>query len=248
MRRHWQKKARLIRQAVPGFAGIVSKKQLFALAGRDDVESRVVIRGGTAKKPLWTLEHGPFRPRDFHALPATGWTLLVQGVDVHVEAASDLLQRFDFIPYARLDDLMISYATPGGGVGPHFDSYDVFLLQGPGSRRWQTSTRRTSRCIRTCRSRSCGTSAPPTDAILETRRHALPAAGRRPRRHCRDRVHDVFDRVPRADRRGNDRGISPVPARRAATRAATLTPTRTAGPPRARAASTPRRSGAWRRC
>lgn len=140
MRRHWQKTARLIRQAIPGFHGVLTKRELFALAGRDDVESRLVVKGGSARKPAWSLEHGPFRASAFKSLPATHWTLMVQGVDLHVEAAAALLQRFDFIPRARLDDLMITYAAPGGGVGPHFDSYDVFLLQGPGRRRWQVST------------------------------------------------------------------------------------------------------------
>src|SRR5579862_834641 len=140
MRRHWQKKARLIRQALPGFGGIVSKRELFALAARDDVESRLIVSSGTARKASWSLEHGPFRATDLRALPARDWTLLVQGVDLHVDAGADLLHRFGFVPYARLDDLMISYAAPGGGVGPHFDSYDVFLLQGPGLRRWRTST------------------------------------------------------------------------------------------------------------
>ena len=140
MRRHWQKSPRLIRQAIPGFGGVLNKRALFALAARDDVESRLVVRRGTPRKSIWTLEHGPFRSADFKGLPGTGWTLMVQGVDLHVEAASTLLQRFDFIAHARLDDLMITYAAPGGGVGPHFDSYDVFLLQGPGRRRWQIST------------------------------------------------------------------------------------------------------------
>ena len=138
MRRHWQKSPLLIRQAIAGFAGVLTRKQLFALAARDDVESRLVLRGENAGK--WSLEHGPFRAADLKSLPATNWTLLVQGVDQHVEAAARLLGSFDFIPYARLDDLMISYAVPGGGVGPHFDSYDVFLLQGPGRRRWRVST------------------------------------------------------------------------------------------------------------
>ena len=139
MRRHWQKSPRLIRQALPRFEGILDRKALFVLAARDDVEARLVIREGSAKSS-WTLAHGPFRASDFRSLPATNWTLLVQGVDLHVDAAAALLQRFAFIPFARLDDLMISYAVPGGGVGPHFDSYDVFLLQGPGRRRWRVST------------------------------------------------------------------------------------------------------------
>ena len=139
MRRHWQKRARLIRQALPGFDGVLTRDELFALAGRDDVESRLVIRSGSARNAKWSLERGPFRRADLRKLPPANWTLLVQGVDLHLDAAAALLQRFAFIPYARLDDLMISYAVPGGGVGPHFDSYDVFLMQGPGRRRWRTS-------------------------------------------------------------------------------------------------------------
>ena len=86
--------------------------------------------------------HGPFRRSDFRALPERNWTLLIQGVNLHVPAADALLRRFSFVPYARLDDLMVSYAAPGGGVGPHFDSYDVFLLQGKGQRRWRLSRQR----------------------------------------------------------------------------------------------------------
>ena len=85
----------------------------------------------------WSLDHGPFRRADFKALPARNWTLLVQGVNLVDRAADALLRRFSFLPFARLDDLMVSYAAPGGGVGPHFDSYDVFLLQGFGRRRWR---------------------------------------------------------------------------------------------------------------
>src|SRR5258706_14004510 len=142
MGRHWQKQARVIRQALPGFAGILSKRDLFALAARDDVESRLVIRTGSTRKSDWSLEHGPFRAADFRALPRELWTLLVQGGDLHLDAAAELLQRFAFISYARLDDLMISYAVPRPGVGPHFDSYDVFLLQVPRRQRWPTCTQR----------------------------------------------------------------------------------------------------------
>ena len=133
LRGFWQKEARLVRGAVPGFAGLFTREALFSLAGRDDVESRVVVRSRGA----WSLEHGPFRRAHFRELPATGWTLLVQGVNLHSDDADALLRRFAFLPYARLDDLMVSYAVPGGGVGPHFDSYDVFLLQGDGCRRWR---------------------------------------------------------------------------------------------------------------
>jgi len=111
---------------------------LFALAARDDVESRLVIRDGRS----WSLVHGPISRAQIGALPPRSWTLLVQGVNLHHAGGEALLRRFDFIPYARLDDLMISYAAPGGGVGPHFDSYDVFLLQGEGRRRWRVSQQR----------------------------------------------------------------------------------------------------------
>jgi 50S ribosomal protein L16 3-hydroxylase len=133
LRRHWQKKALLVRGALPGFAGIVTAKELITLALRDDVESRLVIRADAR----WSLAHGPFRRADFRALPARNWSLLVQGVNLHSTAADALLRRFAFLPFARLDDLMVSLAAPGGGVGPHFDSYDVFLLQGTGRRRWK---------------------------------------------------------------------------------------------------------------
>lgn len=130
LRRHWQKRPLLVRGALPRFAGVVRERTLFALARRDDVESRIVERRGAGRHTA----HGPF-PRIRAA--RTGWTLLVNGVNLHVPAADELLQRFSFVPQARLDDVMVSYATPGGGVGPHVDSYDVFLLQGPGRRAWR---------------------------------------------------------------------------------------------------------------
>ncbi len=133
LRRFWQKSALLVRGAVPDFAGLFTRDELFALAGRDDVESRLIVRD----HGRWSLDHGPFRRAQFRSLPAKGWTLLVQGANLHSDAADALLRRFAFVPYARLDDLMVSFAAPGGGVGPHFDSYDVFLLQGPGRRRWR---------------------------------------------------------------------------------------------------------------
>lgn len=130
---HWQKQAHRIVQAMPGFVGPFDLPTLKKLAARDDVESRLVVREGAA----WTLAHGPFRPADFRALPARRWTLLVQGVNLHEPACDALLRRFAFIPHARLDDVMVSYAVEGGGVGPHLDNYDVFLLQGFGRRRWR---------------------------------------------------------------------------------------------------------------
>jgi len=138
LRRYWQKKPWLARAALPECAGIVQPGGLFELAGREDLESRLVLRSGSR----WQVRHGPFARRAFAKLPRTGWTLLVQGVDHALPAARELLERFSFIPYARLDDVMVSYAPPGGGVGPHFDSYDVFLLQGEGKRRWRIGRQR----------------------------------------------------------------------------------------------------------
>lgn len=133
MRRHWQKKPVLIRQAVPGVQPPLTRSDLLALAGRDDVESRLVEQAAGQ----WRLRQGPFTRRQIPPLARPGWTLLVQGLDLHVPAAHELLSRFRFVPEARLDDLMISYASDGGGVGPHTDSYDVFLLQVAGRRRWR---------------------------------------------------------------------------------------------------------------
>ncbi len=133
MRRHWHKKPLLVRQAIPNFQPPVLRPEMFALAAQESVESRLVqqIKGG------WKLRHGPFARRSLPAMSQREWTLLVQGVDLHNDAVHQLMQQFRFVPEARLDDLMISYATDGGGVGPHFDSYDVFLLQAYGRRRWR---------------------------------------------------------------------------------------------------------------
>lgn len=133
MRRHWQKRPLLIRQAVPDVAPPASRAELFAMAARDDVESRLVVH----QPKGWTLRQGPLPRRALPRVDQRGWTLLVQGLDAHLDAARELLSRFRFVPDARLDDLMVSWASDGGGVGPHVDSYDVFLLQVHGKRRWQ---------------------------------------------------------------------------------------------------------------
>jgi 50S ribosomal protein L16 3-hydroxylase len=133
MRRHWQKKPLLVRAAMPDAAGLASRSEVFALAAHDAVESRLVVRDGEH----WSLRHGPFARRALPALKRPRWTLLVQGADLHLEAAHRMLGRFRFVPDARLDDLMLSFASDGGGVGPHLDSYDVFLLQVRGRRRWR---------------------------------------------------------------------------------------------------------------
>ncbi len=138
MRRHWQKQPLLVRQAIPGFAPPLDRAELFALAQLDEVESRLLVRSGAG----WKLRHGPMPRRALPPLSKPGWTLLLQGVDLHAEVARALLDHFRFVPDARLDDLMISYASAGGGVGPHVDSYDVFLLQASGRRRWQVARQR----------------------------------------------------------------------------------------------------------
>jgi 50S ribosomal protein L16 3-hydroxylase len=135
---YWQKKPLLIRQAVPGFTGVLSKDELFDLACDPDVESRYIRLPADGLEGDWTLEHGP-QSRGRLRGKKQPWTVLVQGLNLWVPDGDRLLHRFDFIPQARLDDLMVSYAVDGGGVGPHFDNYDVFLLQGMGKRRWQIS-------------------------------------------------------------------------------------------------------------
>jgi 50S ribosomal protein L16 3-hydroxylase len=136
--RHWQKRPLLVRAAIEGFRGLLSPSELMRLACRDDAQSRVVVRDGRT----WQVHHGPFKPAFFRRLGAQRWTLLVQDVNHFLPDAHALLARFRFVPDARLDDLMVSYAPPGGGVGPHFDSYDVFLLQALGRRRWLVSAQR----------------------------------------------------------------------------------------------------------
>jgi 50S ribosomal protein L16 3-hydroxylase len=133
MRRHWQKRPLLIRQAVPGARPLATRAELFALAAREGVESRLIVHHGRQ----WTLRHGPLPRRSLPPVAQPAWTLLVQGLDTQLDAAHDLLSRFRFVPDARLDDLMVSWASDGGGVGPHVDSYDVFLLQLQGRRRWR---------------------------------------------------------------------------------------------------------------
>ena len=133
MRRHWQKKPLLVRGAIAGFRPLLNRSELFALAAQPEVESRLIRQNAKG----WAMKSGPFGPRSLPSLATAAWTLLVQGVDLHDTRAHALLQQFRFVPDARLDDLMISYASEGGGVGPHFDSYDVFLLQASGRRRWR---------------------------------------------------------------------------------------------------------------
>ena len=133
MKRHWQKKPLLIRQAVPDMQPLIPRAELLDMVEHEEVESRQIVRKGAQ----WTLKKGPMARKSLPSLKTPDWTVLIQGVDLHNDAVHDLLQQFRFVPDARLDDLMISFATDGGGVGPHFDSYDVFLLQAHGQRKWQ---------------------------------------------------------------------------------------------------------------
>ncbi|MFZ6846519.1 cupin domain-containing protein [Undibacterium sp. RuTC16W] len=128
---YWHKKPLLIRQAIPGFSAPIKKDALFDMAAREDVESRLIC----FFDKHWEMKNGPFQQLPIKE--KKDWTLLVQGVNLHNPVADELLRQFNFIADTRLDDLMISYAEDGGGVGPHFDSYDVFLLQAHGQRRWK---------------------------------------------------------------------------------------------------------------
>src|SRR5258707_8540914 len=127
-----QKKPLLVRNAIPDFKGVVQAPELLALSLRDDVEARLVWR----RRRAWHMRQGPFSRTQLARLPKSGWTLLVQGLNLELPEADALLRRFRFLPYARLDDVMVSYAVRGGGVRPHFDSFYLFLLQCSGRRRW----------------------------------------------------------------------------------------------------------------
>jgi 50S ribosomal protein L16 3-hydroxylase len=137
MQRHWQKKPLVIRQAIPGFMPPLDRTDLLDLVAQEEVQSRLVVQASSDGKQPWRFKHGPFNRKALPPFKQSGWTLLVQGVDLLDERVHALMNQFRFVPDARLDDLMISYATDGGGVGPHFDSYDVFLLQAHGQRRWR---------------------------------------------------------------------------------------------------------------
>lgn len=139
LRRHWQKRALFVQGALPRFRDPLTPEALLDLACDPDVESRLVrVRGG--RRPFQRTDGPQHRPA-LRSLPRRDWTLLVQGVDRHVSAVARLLRRFSFIPRWRVDDVMVSFAVPGGTVGPHVDNYDVFLLQGRGRRRWQIQQR-----------------------------------------------------------------------------------------------------------
>ncbi len=132
---YWQKQPLVIRSQFPDFVDLLEPEELAGLALDDEVESRLIRQ--TPENQSWHVKTGPFDEATFLNLPESHWTLLVQTLDHWVPEARELLSQFNFIPQWRIDDLMVSYATPNGGVGPHIDQYDVFLIQGMGSRRWQ---------------------------------------------------------------------------------------------------------------
>ncbi|WP_428087443.1 cupin domain-containing protein [Candidatus Thioglobus sp.] len=136
---YWQKKPLLIKQALPDFISPITADELAGLSLENEFESRLVQGNITTQQ--WSLNSGPFTENTFTSLSEKDWTLLVQGVDRFMPEVGSLISHFDFIPRWRFDDVMISYAAKGGSVGPHFDYYDVFLLQGSGKRRWDLSTK-----------------------------------------------------------------------------------------------------------
>jgi 50S ribosomal protein L16 3-hydroxylase len=159
---YWQKKPLLVRGALPGFTGLLSRDELLDLSCHNDVESRFVSQAGG-----WTIGHGPFSRASLRR-KAKPWTVLIQGLNMLLPEADEMMRRFSFIPYARLDDLMVSYATDGGGVGPHFDSYDVFLLQGIGKRRWRIGNQMDQTLIEGLPIRILKDFKPVHDWVLET--------------------------------------------------------------------------------
>ena len=139
VQRYWQREPLLVRGALADTARLVDGDELAGLACEDTVDARIVIHD--AGRDAWHCEQGPFDEARFSTLPAHGWTLLVQGVDHYLPKVAALRDHFAFLPRWRLDDVMVSYASTGGGVGPHFDHYDVFLIQASGARRWQIGQR-----------------------------------------------------------------------------------------------------------
>ena len=132
---YWQKKPLLVRNAFPDFQPPIEPDDMAGLSLEEDVESRLILEDGPNHK--WHLETGPFTESTFENLPEEKWTLLVQAVDQWVPEMADLLRHFTFLPSWRLDDIMASFAVKGGSVGPHYDQYDVFLIQALGQRHWQ---------------------------------------------------------------------------------------------------------------
>jgi len=139
LRDYWQKRPVLIRQAFPNYQSPITPDELAGLACEEVIESRIILEEHQGQP--WVLQNGPFDAKHFNSLPETHWSLLVQAVDQWIPEIGSLKEAFRFIPDWRIDDIMISYAPEGGSVGPHYDQYDVFLLQAEGQRHWQTGPR-----------------------------------------------------------------------------------------------------------
>ncbi|MEY4261713.1 MAG: hypothetical protein RLZZ625_549 [Pseudomonadota bacterium] len=135
LKKYWQKKPLLIRGAIKNFKSPITEKDLFKIAQNETAISRLI----ECKHGIWQVKYGPFKKSDLPKKTNTSWTMLVQNINHHVPFAESFLNLFKFIPYARLDDLMVSFATKKGSVGPHYDSYDVFLFQAHGEREWKIS-------------------------------------------------------------------------------------------------------------
>ncbi|MDI9239688.1 cupin domain-containing protein [Lysobacter sp. LF1] len=135
LRDYWHKRPLLIRNAFPDFESPLEPEDLAGLACEEGALSRIVMHDRANDR--WTLRHGPFEEDEFPGMPHQDWTLLVQDMDKWDADVGALLEHFTFLPRWRIDDIMISFAAPGGSVGPHTDHYDVFLLQAQGHRRWQ---------------------------------------------------------------------------------------------------------------
>ena len=135
LKNYWQKKPLLIKNAIPNFESPITESDLFTIAQNEEAVSRLI----EYKQDIWQVKYGPFKKSDLPKKTNIPWTILVQNINHYLPFAESFLNLFKFIPYARLDDLMISYATKKGSVGPHFDSYDVFLFQAQGIREWKIS-------------------------------------------------------------------------------------------------------------
>jgi 50S ribosomal protein L16 3-hydroxylase len=135
LKNYWQKKPLLIKNAIPNFVSPITESDLCIIAQNEEAVSRLIEH----KQGIWQVKYGPFKKSDLPKKTNIPWTILVQNINHYFPFAESFLNLFKFIPYARLDDLMISYATKKGSVGPHFDSYDVFLFQAQGAREWKIS-------------------------------------------------------------------------------------------------------------
>ena len=187
--RHWQKAPLFIPQALDGLRPSVTRNELGWLATLDDVESRIVFTTTSQGRTRYRAEAGPFDSDYLAALPKRGWTLLVHDVEKHLPVMRRLFAAVPFIPDWRIDDLMVSFAAPGGGVGPHTDNYDVFLCQGIGVREWRVTTDRVAND--TSASKELALTQPFDGEVSVARQGDVLYL---PLGHGTSRLHHVFDR------------------------------------------------------